>query len=79
MAKILAKPPATVTHKGQHYACIGYLGNCDTNRIISICEVPPKVAKICKLPHISIEQTNTVMSLLLAVLPSSNLPIYQLA
>ncbi len=35
----------TATYNSYYCACLGHLGRCDTDRIISIYIVPPKVAK----------------------------------
>ncbi len=40
--RLLAKPSATVTCD---YTCLGHLGGCDIDRIISISVAPPKVTK----------------------------------
>ncbi len=40
-----AKLMAIVTTDSHYCACLGHLGRCDTDRIISIYIVPPKVAK----------------------------------
>jgi hypothetical protein len=42
---LLAKPSTTVTHDSHYSTCLGYLGQGNTDRIVSIFVVLSKMAK----------------------------------
>ncbi len=43
--------PATATYDSHYCTCLGHLGHCDRDRIISIYVALPKVAKASKVSH----------------------------
>ncbi len=59
LAKFRAIMPATATQDSHHCTCLGPLGRRDTDRIISICIVSPRVAKISKEGDLTMRDCNT--------------------
>jgi hypothetical protein len=51
LSKLLAISHLTYLKISNQSTCLGFLGQSNTNRIISITVLPPKVAKVCMLTY----------------------------